>query len=83
MPSGRSALRAVETFLALQPKWPVAYCNLPVVLFCGGEPRRSIYVLTQAIDLDPRHLDPLPIVVLWKSILADCGDRRGQPFDIR
>jgi tetratricopeptide (TPR) repeat protein len=50
-----SALRAGESRLALEPKSPMAYNNLAVQLFYGGEPRRSIDLLTQAIDLDPRH----------------------------
>jgi len=49
------ALRAGESRLALEPKSPMAYNNLAVQLFYGGEPRRSINLLTQAIDLDPRH----------------------------
>jgi len=49
------ARRAQETRLSLKPRDPSAYVNLADVFFQEGEPRRAIELLTQAIDLDPKH----------------------------
>ena len=48
-------LRADEARLSLAPKDPAAYNNLAVALLYGGEPRRAIDLLTQAINLDPKR----------------------------
>jgi TolB-like protein/cytochrome c-type biogenesis protein CcmH/NrfG len=49
------ARRAAETRLSLKPKDPTAYVNLAYTLFQEGEPRRAIELLTQALNLDPKH----------------------------
>jgi TolB-like protein/Tfp pilus assembly protein PilF len=49
------AQRADETRLALDPKSLSAYNNLALTMTDGGEPQRAIELLTQAINLDPRH----------------------------
>ena len=50
------ARRASETMLSLRPKHRNAYLNLAYMSFQEGEPRRAIELLTQAINLDPKHL---------------------------
>ncbi len=47
--------RAFETRVSLQPKNPGALNTLAVSFNIGGEPRRVIELLTQAINLDPKH----------------------------
>ncbi len=47
--------RAYETALALAPKNPRAYDALALSYFYGGDPNRAIELLTQAINLDPKH----------------------------
>lgn len=47
--------RALETQLSLQPKTPTAYVGLAVSFLLGGEPKSAIELLTQAINLDPKH----------------------------
>jgi TolB-like protein/Tfp pilus assembly protein PilF len=54
--------RASETRLALEPKNPSSFNNLAIALIYGGEPERAIELLTQAINLDPKH--PLEVVLL-------------------
>ena len=51
------AQRANEAALSLQPKSPFAYANLAEVFFLEGQPRRSIELRTQAINLDPKHVN--------------------------
>ena len=48
-------LRARESRLLLEPKNPLAYNSLAVTLYYAGEPKRSIELLTQAINLNPKH----------------------------
>ncbi|TSA00441.1 MAG: hypothetical protein D4R84_00550 [Rhodocyclaceae bacterium] len=47
--------RATETRLLLDPKDPAAYNNLAMSMTDGGKPERAIELLTQAINLDPKH----------------------------
>jgi adenylate cyclase len=49
------ARRAFETVLALEPKDPIAYSNLADVFLAEAEPRRAIELLTQAVNLRPKH----------------------------
>jgi TolB-like protein/Tfp pilus assembly protein PilF len=49
--------RANETMLSLAPKSPAAYNNLGYTFLINGEPKRAIELLTQAINLDPKHPD--------------------------
>ena len=51
------AMRAATTRLSLEPKNPLAYNNLALMFYSGGEPKRAIELLTQAINLDPKHPD--------------------------
>ena len=54
--------RASESRLALEPKNPSSCNNLAIALIYGGEPERAIELLTQAINLDPKH--PAEVVLL-------------------
>lgn len=54
--------RASETWLSLEPKNPMAYNFLANSLVMSGEATRAVGLLTQAIDLDPKH--PSPLVLL-------------------
>jgi TolB-like protein/cytochrome c-type biogenesis protein CcmH/NrfG len=47
--------RAAETQLSLDPRSSAAYNNLAASHLNSGEPERAIELLTQAINLDPRH----------------------------
>jgi TolB-like protein/Flp pilus assembly protein TadD len=49
--------RAAEARLALEPKSTVAYNNLASALISTGEPKRAIELLTQALNMDPKHPD--------------------------
>ncbi len=49
------ALRAAETQLSLAPNDPVGYNNVARPLIFLGEPQRAIELLTQAINLEPKH----------------------------
>lgn len=60
------ARRAFETVLALEPKNPIAYNNLADVFLAEGGPRRAIELLTQAINLRPKH--PHEFVLLLKGL---------------
>jgi TolB-like protein/Flp pilus assembly protein TadD len=55
------ARRAAETVLSLKPKTPSAYNNLALVFIAEGEPTRAIELLTQAINLDPKHTHELTL----------------------
>ncbi len=46
---------ALQTRLALEPKNPGAYANLALSYVRGGQPRKAVELLQQAIALDPRH----------------------------
>jgi adenylate cyclase len=50
-----AARRAAQTRLALEPKNPMAYNNLALSFLGSGEPKKSIELLTQAVNLDPVH----------------------------
>ena len=47
--------RARATHVLLAPKDPSAYNNLALSYFYGGEPKRAIELLTQAVNLNPRR----------------------------
>ena len=47
------ARRAWETYFSLMPKSGYAYNNLAYSYLTGGEPKRAIELLTQAINLQP------------------------------
>ncbi len=47
--------RANEMRLSLEPRNPFAYNNLGFTFSVNGEPKRAIELLTQAINLDPKH----------------------------
>jgi adenylate cyclase len=49
------ARRAAQTRLALEPKNPMVYNNLALSFLSGGEPKKAIELLTQAVNLDPVH----------------------------
>jgi adenylate cyclase len=49
------ARRAYETLLSLAPKNPRAYTSLAYSFLVGGEPKRAIELLNQAINLRPKH----------------------------
>jgi TolB-like protein/class 3 adenylate cyclase len=55
-------LRAAETRVALEPKSATAHNNLAASFLHGGEPKRAIEHLTQAIDLDPKR--PVDVTLL-------------------
>ena len=57
-------LRARESRLLLEPKNPLAYNSLAVTLYYAGEPKRSIELLTQAINLNPKH----PGALVWAGL---------------
>lgn len=57
--------RASETWVSLEPKNPIAYNFLANVLLQSGEAKRAAELLTQAINLDPKH--PSPLVLLGMS----------------
>ena len=59
------ARRAAETRVLLDPKNPNTYNNLALSCIHGGEPKRAIELLTQAISLAPKHVG--------SSILANMG----------
>jgi adenylate cyclase len=47
--------RAAETMLSLEPKNPIAYIDAASVFLTELEPRRAIELVTQAINLNPKH----------------------------
>jgi len=64
-----AARRAHESRLSLKPKDPSAYLNLAYMFFQEGEPRRAIELLTQAINLDPRHTREYVLVMMGSAYL--------------
>lgn len=58
------ARRAFETVLSLEPKDPNAYNNLAKMFLAEGEPRRAIELLTQAINLRPKHLHEFVLLLM-------------------
>jgi TolB-like protein len=58
------ARRASETALSLEPKNPSAYNNLAKMFLAQGEPRRAIELLTQAINLRPKHLHEFVLLLM-------------------
>ena len=61
------ALRAAETRLSLEQKDPGAYNGLAYYLLFLGEPQRAIELLTQAINLDPRHVPEMTLINLCRA----------------
>jgi len=47
--------RAAERWLSLEPKNPIAYNFLASTILNNVEPKRAIELLTQAINLEPKH----------------------------
>jgi adenylate cyclase len=60
-------VRAEETLLSLAPKSPGAYNGLAVSFFDGGQPKRAIELLTQAINLDPKHPNDLILLNMGRA----------------
>ncbi|MES2047940.1 MAG: tetratricopeptide repeat protein [Pseudomonadota bacterium] len=56
--------RAAEENLALRPKSSTAYNNLAIWFIANVEPARAIELLTQAINLDPKH----PVEVIFSNM---------------
>jgi adenylate cyclase len=61
------SMRAAMTALSLAPKNPSAYNNLAVEFLGTGEPRRAIELLTQALNLDPKHSDDTVLVNMGRA----------------
>jgi adenylate cyclase len=59
--------RAYEAGLALGPKNPTAYGNLGLSYFYGGEPKKAIEFLTQAINLDPKHPNDFDLLNMGRA----------------
>ncbi len=60
--------RAAETRLSLAPKSPGAHLVLAnVFLYVEGEPKRAIELLTQAVNLDPKHPDEVILLVMGSA----------------
>jgi adenylate cyclase len=55
---------AFETQLSLDPKNRGAYGNLAYTFLLGGEPRRAIDLLTEAINLNPKHPDEAALLMM-------------------
>jgi adenylate cyclase len=55
--------RALETELSLDPKNPGVYGELAYWFIREGEPRRAIELVTQAINLNPKH--PGAVTLFW------------------
>ncbi len=58
------ARRANETLLSLEPKNPSVYVNLAKVFIAEGEPKRAIELLTQAIQLRPKHTHEFALLLM-------------------
>lgn len=65
--------RASETWLSLQPKNPIAYNFVAASLLLSGEPKRALELLTQAIDLDPKHPSEQVLLTMARAHFAQ-GD---------
>ena len=63
-------LRAMESRLLLEPKNPMAYNSLAVRLYLAGEFKRSIDLLTQAINLNPKHATDLMSTGMGRAYFA-------------
>lgn len=63
------ARRAQETRLSLLPKEPSAYHNLAYTFLLEGEPRRAVELLTQAINLRPKHPHEYVLLVMGLAYL--------------
>lgn len=61
------ARRAFETVLSLEPRNPNAYNNLAKVFLAGGEPGRAIELLTQAINLEPKHIHEFVLLLMGSA----------------
>ncbi|MDQ6621201.1 MAG: tetratricopeptide repeat protein [Pseudomonadota bacterium] len=55
---------ANETLLSLEPKNPGAYINLAKVFIAEGEPNRAIELLTQAVQLRPKHTHEFTLLLM-------------------
>ncbi len=67
--------RANETVLSLAPRSPHAYNNLGYTFILNGEPKRAIELLTQAINLDPKHPDAWNLQNLgWAYLMLGDND---------
>jgi tetratricopeptide (TPR) repeat protein len=55
--------RALETELSLDPKNPAVHATLAYWFLREGEPKRAIELLTQAINLNPKH--PGEVTLFW------------------
>jgi adenylate cyclase len=67
--------RANETRLSLEPKNPMAYNNLGYTFAVNGEPKRAIELLTQAINLDPKHPNELVLLNMgWAYFMLGDND---------
>jgi adenylate cyclase len=64
------ALRAAKTRLSLEPKNPSAYSDLALEFIVQGDPKQSIGLLTQAINLDPKHPADFLLVNLGRAYFA-------------
>jgi len=64
-----AARRAHETRLSLKPKEPSAYMNVAYMFIQEAEPRRAIELLTQAINLDPRHTHEYASLMMGSAYL--------------
>lgn len=60
----------------LEPKNPLAYNSLAVTLYYAGEPKRSIELLIQAINLEPKHPNGLVLAGMGRAYFM-LGDNDG------
>ena len=67
------ARRAFEASLLLNPRDPRAYNNLANSYLNGAEPKRAIELLTQAINLDPKHVSVVILINMGRAhfVLGD------------
>lgn len=59
--------RAAETLLSLQPKSSAAHINLAISYLDSGEPKKAIELLTQAINLDPKHPPDIALLNMGRA----------------
>ena len=62
-PDREGSRRALETELSLDPKNPAVYGSLAYWFIREREPKRAIELLTQAINLSPKH--PGEVTLFW------------------